>query len=230
MNSCLWRVILVFKPEDWPFPGRVFFLALYSDLSAAVFLLFHCYFLLPNGRNPWIAKLPVLNSICIKNSPCKKDLWCPDFSRARRTFSTKYHVSRLKSWGRIQLHGSSSPQLLFRHFDLPHSVTLSSTNSSWGGEKILQTARFLAQLPSEPLVFHLFSITFPQAFSSRAWGTEPGGLESKKEGQGWTEPCSGLSVSWQGSSSQQWKERWGGAQVNGWKTATAVRKRDDPWK
>ena len=50
-------------------------------------------YLAPNGRNPWIAKLLVLNSVYIKNSPYETGPWGPDFSKASRTLSTKYCVS-----------------------------------------------------------------------------------------------------------------------------------------
>ena len=101
--------------------------------------------LAPNGRNPWIAKLLVLNSVYIKNSPYKTGPWGPDFSKASRTLSTKYCVSE-----------SSVPRRnpvtrAFTSTTCTSSILIFLSVSHWiqlihffGGEKIFLTARFLA--------------------------------------------------------------------------------------
>lgn len=73
--------------------------------------------------------------------------------------------------------------LLFKHFDFPLSVTLDSTNSFFGGEKIFLTARFLAWLSSErPSAFHvLSSITFSQTFLLSLWDLNPGRKEFRSQ-------------------------------------------------
>lgn len=93
----------------------------------------------------------------------------------------------------VQVHN-----LLLKHFDFPLSVTLDSTNSFFGGEKIFLTARFLAWFSSgRPSAFHvLSSFTFLWTFPSK-----PLGLESKEEGiQSSVEPCIGLFLGYDKSS------------------------------